>query len=100
MTFFVKNQSSLTLDNIVIEIQGSSNSIDVGAKGNRTNGNPVLIEDCSKMGKINFQSPLFPQKSKKNRTIGRNLGQIVLSENRTVARTVLIESVLLEDPLL
>ena len=51
------------------------------------------------MGKINFQSPLFPQKSKKNRTIARNLGQIVLIGNRTIARTVLIESVLLEDPL-
>ena len=58
--------------------RGSSNSTDVGAKGNRTIGKTVLIEDCSKMGKINFQSPLFPQKSKKNHTIARNLGQIVL----------------------
>ena len=74
--------------------RGSSNSTDVGAKGNRTIGKTVLIEDCSKMGKINFQSPLFPQKSKKNRTIARNLGQIVLIGNRTIARTVLIESVL------
>ena len=35
----------------------------------------------------------------KNRTIARDLGQIVLIGNRTIARTVLIESVLLEDPL-
>ena len=56
----------------------------------------VLIEVCSKMGKINF---LFPQKSKKDRTIVRNLGQIILIGNCTIARTVLIESVLLEDPL-
>ena len=83
----------------IFSYMGSCNSTDVGAKGNRTIEKTVLMEDCSKMVKIYFQSPLFPQKSLKNRTIARNLGKIVLIANRTIARTVLIESVLLEDPL-
>ena len=61
----------------------------------------TLIEDCSKIGKINFQSPLFSQKSPKNRIIVWviNLGNLVLIRNRTITRTIQIKAVLLEDPL-
>ena len=37
-----------------------SKSGDVEPRENRTNGKIALMEDCAKIGKINFQSPLFP----------------------------------------
>ena len=51
------------------------------------------------MGKINFQSPLFPQKSEKKSYYIEEFGKLVLFLNRTIPRIVLIEFVLSEDPL-
>ena len=61
----------------------SSNSTDVGANGNHIIGKPYESRTTTKTRQKNFQSPLFPQKSRKNRTI--------------IQRTVLIESVLSKD---
>ena len=38
---------------------GTPKNKDVGAKGTHTIGKIVLIEDRSKMGKINFQTQFF-----------------------------------------
>jgi hypothetical protein len=67
---FVETHANILVDNFFSNFyyRESSNSTDVGAKRNRTIGKSVLIKDCSKMGKIDFQSPVFAQKFSKKRT--------------------------------